>query len=110
MSEGALATALGLTFQQVQKYERGSNRIAASRLLQMCSVLDVPASYFFDGLAGVDGGPVHLPVVGRTERIGDPDPAAKRETLELVRAYYHLTDPGSRNQLFEVRKAIATSS
>src|SRR5271166_5909179 len=48
-SQSQIANALGLTFQQVQKYEKGSNRISASRLQQMCSILQVPVSFFFEG-------------------------------------------------------------
>ena len=51
MSQGELGDALGLTFQQIQKYERGANRIGASRLYQLSRILDVPVAYFFDGMA-----------------------------------------------------------
>lgn len=50
MSQTSLATKIGLTFQQVQKYERGANRVSASMMWRMAEVLDVPISYFFDGL------------------------------------------------------------
>jgi len=53
MTQNALGDALGLTFQQIQKYEKGANRIAASRLQQLSEVLDVPVSYFFEQPAGV---------------------------------------------------------
>jgi transcriptional regulator with XRE-family HTH domain len=55
LSQGALATALGLTFQQVQKYERGANRISASKLYQIAQTLQVPMSFFFDGLPDPTG-------------------------------------------------------
>src|ERR1700722_635613 len=50
LSQSEVANALGLTFQQLQKYEKGANRISASRLLQLCKILDVPVSFFFEGV------------------------------------------------------------
>lgn len=55
LSQEGLAAGLGLTFQQVQKYERGANRVSASKLLQVARTLEVPVAYFFDGLAGANG-------------------------------------------------------
>jgi transcriptional regulator with XRE-family HTH domain len=101
MSQEKLAEAIGLTFQQVQKYERGGNRISASRLFDLSRVLDVPVSFFFDGM---DEAP---PVPSPMPEQGEPDPMAKRETLELVRAYYRITDPSMRKRIFELTKAVA---
>ena len=103
MSQEKLGEAIGLTFQQVQKYERGANRIGASRLYDLSRVLDVPVSYFFDELPDMP--------VGRAHQVSasapDPDPLAKRETLELVRAYYRISDPLVRRRVFELTKAVA---
>jgi transcriptional regulator with XRE-family HTH domain len=104
-----LGEALGLTFQQVQKYERGANRIGASRLHQLSRVLDVPVSYFFDEMEA----PGAARGVGLAEAKGadyEADPMMKRETLELVRAYYRILDPGVRKKLFELAKALAKSA
>ena len=60
LSQAQLADELGLTFQQVQKYERGANRISASKLFMIARVLEVPVSYFFDGLLNPDGSPSNL--------------------------------------------------
>jgi len=115
MSQEKLGEAIGLTFQQVQKYERGANRIGASRLFDLSRVLDVPVSFFFDDMpveaasAPVDdeeGGAVHDDRSGGYE----PDPMAKRETLELVRAYYRINDPSVRKRLFELTKAVANAA
>ena len=95
MSQAGLGKALGLTFQQVQKNERGVNRIGASRLYQLSHILDVPVEYFFEGL--------EKKASGRSPN----DVMAKRETLELVRAYYHIRDPKVRKALFAVTKAMA---
>ncbi len=106
MSQERLGDALGLTFQQVQKYERGVNRIGSSRLYHLSQILDVPVSFFFDDMPPID--PDALPGMGEKPRAAfEPDPLVKRETLELVRAYYKITDPGARKRLFELTKAIA---
>ncbi|MEI6559994.1 MAG: helix-turn-helix domain-containing protein [Rhodospirillaceae bacterium] len=109
MSQEKLGEAIGLTFQQVQKYERGMNRISASKLWKLSNVLDVPVSYFFDDLGVDEDG--HAPVLSGGEVSSADslalDPMAKRETLELVRAYYKIADPLVRRRLFELTKAAA---
>jgi len=110
MSQERLGEAIGLTFQQVQKYERGANRIGASRLFDLSRVLDVPVSFFFDDMPAADE-PMAMPNVA-DERPGggyEPDPMAKRETLELVRAYYRINDSSVRKRLFELTKAVANA-
>jgi len=112
LSQEKLADAIGLTFQQVQKYERGANRIGASRLYELSRVLDVPVSFFFDDMTGE--------VAGRSSRDGgmsesaqapfETDALAKRETLELVRAYYRITDPHVRKKVADLVKTMAASS
>lgn len=114
MSQEKLGEAIGLTFQQVQKYERGANRIGASRLFDLSRVLDVPVSFFFDDMP-VDAAtaPVDDDEAGGEERSTggfEPDPMAKRETLELVRAYYRINDPSVRKRLFELTKAVANAA
>jgi len=96
-----VAEALGLTFQQVQKYERGTNRVGSSRLFDLTRILGVPISYFFEEMeAGVaDKSPSRLmgiPISKMQSPFAEPDPLAKRETLELMRAYYRIADPGVR--------------
>jgi transcriptional regulator with XRE-family HTH domain len=113
MSQERLAHLLGLTFQQIQKYERGVNRIGSSRLYELGQILDVPISFFFDDMAD-DGHAPDLLAPGLAE---DPAEFAfdgtrdlhldKRETLELVRAYNRITDPAVRKRLFELAKALA---
>jgi transcriptional regulator with XRE-family HTH domain len=102
LSQEKLGEAIGLTFQQVQKYERGANRISASRLFDLSGVLDVPVSFFFDGMAD-QSAPAPAPM----PEAGEPDPMHKRETLELVRAYYRITDPTVRKRIFDLTKAVA---
>src|SRR5690349_23097057 len=86
MSQEKLGDALGLTFQQVQKYERGANRIGASRLFDLSRVLDVPVSFFFDDIKAETIEASQAEPTGR-EPPGsgyEPDPMMRRETLELV--------------------------
>ncbi len=111
MSQEKLGEAIGLTFQQVQKYERGANRIGASRLFDLSRVLDVPVSFFFDDMADeAEIIPVGQLAADPDDRGGfEPDPMAKRETLELVRAYYRIPDSGVRKRLFELTKAVANA-
>jgi len=117
MSQERLGDALGLTFQQVQKYERGVNRVGASRLFDISRVLDVPISYFFEDMPeGMSEGPVSGPrgrMYGFAEPHQEPfnagvdDQLTKRETLELVRAYYRITDPAMRKRMFDLMKSLA---
>jgi DNA-binding XRE family transcriptional regulator len=114
MSQEKLGEAIGLTFQQVQKYERGANRIGASRLFDLSRVLDVPVSFFFDDMADAVQGqsPVNVIKGGavQPDTHVEPDPMVKRETLELVRAYYSITEPTVRKRVYELAKALAGAS
>jgi transcriptional regulator with XRE-family HTH domain len=110
LSQERLGEALGLTFQQVQKYERGVNRVGASRLFDLSRVLDVPIAFFYDDMPESVGGPRSLtrPVTGfgdQQDAFGD-DTLNRRETLELVRAYYRITDAGVRKRVFDLVKSL----
>jgi transcriptional regulator with XRE-family HTH domain len=112
MSQERLGEALGLTFQQVQKYERGVNRVGASRLFDLSRVLDVPISFFFDdmpeSLASTYGGQATRRSTGFSEAQDSfsDDALNRRETLELVRAYYRITEPAVRKRVFELIKSM----
>ena len=113
MSQEKLGEAIGLTFQQVQKYERGANRIGASRLFDLSRVLEVPVSYFFDEMSdtAAQQSPRMMVTGAPFEEIEvdvGTDPMTKRETLELVRAYYRIIDPTVRKRLFELAKSLAS--
>ena len=99
MNQEALANALGLTFQQVQKYEGGANRVSASRLSEMGKILDVPVSFFYADLPG-DGKQSREEQEAR-ERMERP------ETIELVRLYYAIPEPQLRQKFLEMVKAAA---
>jgi transcriptional regulator with XRE-family HTH domain len=120
ISQERLGEALGLTFQQVQKYERGVNRVGASRLFDLSRVLDVPISFFFDDmpepLAASYGQASNGPRAGRQTGFADSqdafgdDTLSRRETLELVRAYYRITDNAIRKRVFELIKSLVPES
>ena len=108
MSQEKLAAELGLTFQQVQKYERAANRISASRLYHLCRILGVRVGFFYDGLrAG------HAANPGFAEAPAEPfesDPLHQHETIELVEAYYAIGDLGVRRRLYDLARALAADS
>ena len=103
-SQERLAQALRLTFQQVQKYERGANRIGASRLFDLSRVLDVPVSFFFDDMAADASRPTGA---AEAPSVYETDPMARRETRGLVDAYWEIAEPDLRRRVFELTKALA---
>ena len=109
LSQEKLGDMIGLTFQQVQKYERGSNRIGASRLYELSRVLDVPVSFFFD-----ETDPVHAPALGGFAALPaeglESDLLRRPETIELVRAYFAIEDATVRRRLLDFVKALATEA
>lgn len=108
LSQEKLGEAVGLTFQQIQKYERGANRIGSSRLYEFSRILDVPVSFFFDDMADeLKTARGSYEIDEETLENPETDPLAKRETLELVRAYYRIDDPAVRKRLFELTKSLA---
>ena len=98
MSQEQLGSAVGVSFQQVQKYERGINRMGASRLYQFAHLLYVPVSYFFDEMDGQ--GKTSEPAINE-ERFHN------RETLTLVRAYYAVPDKKQREKIVSLIKTMA---
>lgn len=126
MSQERLGELLGVTFQQVQKYERGANRIGSSRLYDLGRILDVPVSYFFEDMPSVASVPAPgvlapggfaPPAYALQEASAGtfvfdaPQPVGSgvdtRETLELVRAFNRIHDGQVRRRLFELTKALA---
>jgi transcriptional regulator with XRE-family HTH domain len=106
VSQTDLANAVGVTFQQVKKYEKGTNRISASRLQQMSSVLQVPIPFFFVGLPAAKG---------TSKQIGDAaspayvsDFLATSDGLSLVKFFMQITDPKLRRRLVTLVEAIAS--
>ncbi len=112
MNQTNLGDAIGVTFQQVQKYEKGANRISASRLYALSGTLDVSIEYFFSDMPTAVA--ASSPTLGRGRAKKppsyEPDPVASRETLELVRAYYKIEDANVRNRLRELAKALGAAA
>ena len=105
LSQTKVAEAVGIAFQQLQKYEHGDNRISASRLYDFSQVLGVPISYFFDGLPP-DG--LVDPDQGNDEGLRSKSGVMlKRETLQFVRAYYRIRSPEMRQQVLGLIKEAA---
>ncbi|MGF1606716.1 MAG: helix-turn-helix domain-containing protein [Rhodothalassiaceae bacterium] len=104
MSQEQLGDALGLTFQQVQKYERGANRMGSSRLYKIAQILNVPVSYFFDEIPE-DADP--QPFVQSDMEDVDPKLMIKRETLELTRAFHKISTADTRRALIDIINKLA---
>jgi len=111
MSQERLGESMGLTFQQVQKYEKGVNRIGASRLFQISKILDVPVQFFFEEAPHI-GGDGAKPAKGMAE----PESEAfileflnSREGLELNRAFVKIADPKVRKSIVDLVRALSAS-
>lgn len=99
LTQQQVANAVGIRFQQVQKYECGANRISAARLWDLSEALEVPVSYFYDGLAEAQARSE-----SETEQRGE-GMMARKETLDLIRAYYQL-DERPRRRLLDLAKSL----
>jgi transcriptional regulator with XRE-family HTH domain len=108
MSQEAIGRAIGVTFQQIQKYERGINRMGSSRLYDFGNLLTVPIAYFFDGYE-LQGGTSDMYGSGLAdEHEGfEHEKISSRETLELVRAYYSIKDEKVRKRFADLLKSMA---
>ena len=106
MSQEKLGDALGLTFQQVQKYEKGANRIGSSRLQQISDILQVPVAFFFEGAP-------HLPGTAAAIAADAPSPAyvsdflATSDGLALTKAFQKIADGKLRRRIVELVEQIA---
>ncbi|ODS03867.1 Cro/Cl family transcriptional regulator [Methyloceanibacter marginalis] len=110
MSQERLGDSMGLTFQQVQKYEKGVNRIGASRLFQISKILDVPVQFFFEEAPYVGDG-------SKAPGMAEPDSEAfileflnSREGLELNRAFVKISDPKVRKSVVDLVRALSAGS
>ncbi len=106
MSQERLGELLGVTFQQIQKYEKGTNRIGASRLFEVAEVLDVPVQFFFDDLVGAS----ERANRGVAEADREPfvlDFVSSAEGLALNRAYVKIKDPKLRRRVLDLVRQMA---
>ncbi len=108
LSQTQLAEMLGITFQQVQKYERGKNRISCSRLIDIASVLDIEIDYFFSNMPDTVMKQSPRLRSGLNEEIPEikGNPLVKRETLELVRVYYNIKDQKKRQSIVNLCRSM----
>jgi transcriptional regulator with XRE-family HTH domain len=104
MSQERLGELLGITFQQVQKYEKGSNRVSASRLFQISRVLGVSIQYFYDELKTEDDPPGFAEASGADLVV---DALQSPEGVHLARIFSEVTDPEKRKLVLTVTRAIA---
>ena len=106
MSQGKLCDQLGVTFQQIQKYEKGTNRMGASRLHHIARVLDVPIEFFYEGASSDQGSNGPIMVDGQSRYMTDF--LATSEGLELARAFMAISDQKVRRRIVDLTKALAT--
>lgn len=103
LTQQNLAEQVGIRFQQIQKYECGANRVSAARLFELSEALSVPIQYFYEGLSSFD--PLyHTP----DPDVIAPDVLSKKETMDLVRAYYSMSE-GPRKHFLELAKSLESN-
>jgi transcriptional regulator with XRE-family HTH domain len=114
MSQEQLGKASSLTFQQIQKYERGVNRMGASRLYQIAQILNTPVSWFFEDMPVFPNGDGSKNGLSDNEQSmlegappSDNQILQRRETLELIRAFYRITDQRQRRKVYDLVKSMA---
>ena len=105
MSQQRHGEALGLTFQQVQKYEKGTNRVGASRIQQIAEILDVPVSFLFEGGPGANGDANGLRESASPAYVSDF--LATSEGLALTRAFTRISSPKLRRSIVDMVEQIA---
>jgi len=104
LTQQALAEQVGIRFQQIQKYECGANRVSASRLFELSEAMSVPVQHFYEGLSP------HDPVTGTPHKgVLAPDILSKKETMDLVRAYYSMGET-PRKHLLDLAKSLEASA
>lgn len=103
MTQQQLAEQVGIKFQQIQKYETGANRVSASRLWDIAEALDVPVSFFFEGIE--EDAPVEA-AEGATENKVPADLMGDKEALDLIRSYYSIPE-NQRRRLFELARVLS---
>jgi len=111
LSQGNVATALGLTFQQIQKYERGENRVSASRLWDLSSVLGCSVSFFFEDMdePTAESSPRNLVSLKSDTESPSQAHSVADETSDLLRAYYRITGVRVRRGVYELTQSLAAA-
>ncbi len=113
MTQQQLGEAVGIKFQQIQKYETGMNRVSASRLYDIATSLEVPVSFFFDGVAEDDAEvamtEADISAANSNAQAKSGDIFSEKETLELIRCYYQMPEE-PRRRLFELTKSLSRAA
>ena len=109
MSQDTIGKAVGVTFQQIQKYERGVNRMGSSRLYDFATILNVPISYFFEGYEQAEDGSGEHHIEGMADEgaLFEHDVMNSKETLDLVRSYYSIKDEKVRRKFYDLLRSMA---
>ncbi len=109
LSQEAVAKAVGITFQQVQKYEKGSNAMNANRLYEFSRFMNVPVAYFFEGVEGASA--AHNMASGLSESSASAfeheNVASDRESLEVMKSFKRIKEPIIRKRLADLLRAVA---
>ena len=104
LTQQALGEQVGIRFQQIQKYECGANRVSASRLFELSEALSVPVQHFYEGLSEQN------PMTGNPDRgVLSSDVLSKKETMDLVRAYYSMGET-PRKHLLDLAKSLEATA
>lgn len=108
MSQESVGKAIGVTFQQIQKYERGANRMGSSRLYDFSQILNVPVSFFFEGyeLETGDSTPITQMGFAEEEVPFEHEKLTSRETLEVMRAYYSIRESKVRKKMLDLMRSL----
>lgn len=111
MSQESIGESIGVTFQQIQKYERGVNCIRAGKLFELAKVLHVPIGFFFEGFEGdrpVDSGRYAIPGAADSGSDAfDMELTSSRDSIELMRAFHRISDPQLRSRVVDLVRAMA---
>ncbi|MGN6548555.1 MAG: helix-turn-helix domain-containing protein [Pararhizobium sp.] len=108
MSQEKLGDSLGITFQQIQKYEKGTNRVGASRLQNISAILNVPVAFFFEDAPGEQSGASGLSEAGGPNYVVDF--LSSSEGLQLNRAFVKINDPKVRRKIVDLVKALGSEA
>jgi transcriptional regulator with XRE-family HTH domain len=108
LSQTKLGQAIGVTFQQIQKYESGTNRVGASNLYKIAKTLGVDVSFFYDGMTPEAGSLVGMPGMADSAPMPiEANPMNSRESFELMHNYFRVADPMVRKRLLQLIRTIA---
>ena len=117
LSQEKLADAVGVTFQQIQKYERGTNRVSASRLFNFSKALDVSLEYFYQGLEAANNGSTKYGVSDNEQQVFGSSGQSEshipenllqdKEVIDLIRAYFMIEDPKKRKEILRFIKSMS---